>query len=95
MTIKDLCNETFANYKRAMKTGNINDITNIIRGYQVFCNLYHMGLVSEKNFNTYFTHFYNMVQLVYNKYLVENNELLEKIKRMTDFKFKTFCKIKY
>lgn len=95
MTVKELDNRTYESYERAMRTGNINDIANTIRGYQIFCNLYQMDMFSRRTFNDNFTHLYNMASLVYNKYLVDNSELSEKIKRMTQTSFKEFVKIKY
>ena len=92
MTVKELDNKTYESYKRAMRTGNINDIANTIRGYHIFCNLYKMDMFSERTFSNNFTHFYNMASLVYNRYLVDNDELSEKIKRMTQTSFKEFVK---
>ena len=80
MTVKDLLNKTKENYELAMEYGDKCFISNVIKGYQTFSNLYRLDMIATKTFDKYFNDFYTMANKVYAKFIRDDekmNEIIE------------------
>lgn len=79
MTVKDLLNKTKENYELAMEYGNECCISNVIKGYQTFSNLYRLDMIDTKTFNKYFANFYTMANNVYARFIEDDEKMHESI----------------
>lgn len=91
MTVKDLLNVTKENYEMAMELGNEYAISNVLRGYETFSNLYSLNLITTKTFDKYFNTIYTMANNVCARYMQNNEEMNESVKMLMRH---LFCKIK-
>lgn len=81
MTVKDLLNKTKENYEIAMKYGNKSFISNVIKGYQTFSNLYRLDMITTETFDKYFNNFYTMAENVYDRFIQDDEKMNEIIKK--------------
>lgn len=79
MTVKDLLNKTKENYEIAMKYGNKCFISNVIKGYQTFSNLYRLDMITIETYDKYFTNFYTMANNVYARFIQDDEKMIESI----------------
>lgn len=80
MTVKDLLNATKENYEMAMEFGSEYAISNVLRGYETFSNLYRLNLITTKTFDKYFNTMYTMANNVCTRYMQNDKEMNESVK---------------
>nr|DAJ61606.1 MAG TPA: hypothetical protein [Caudoviricetes sp.] len=87
MKVEDLINKTKENYEFAMECGDDYLISNVIKGYQTFSNLYRLDMITTETFDKYFNDFYIMANNVYVKYIQDNKEMNESVKMIMSIPF--------
>lgn len=87
MTVKDLLNKTKENYELAMECGDERFISNVIKCYQTFSNLYRLDLITTETFNKYFANFYTMTNNVYARFIEYDEKMNESIENDNMCKF--------
>lgn len=79
MTVEDLLNKTKRYYELAMECGGEYFISNVIKGYQTFSNLYRLDMITTETFDKYFTNFYTMANNVYDRFIQDDEKMNESI----------------
>ena len=79
MTVKDLLNKTKQNYELAMEYEDECFISNVIKGYKTFSNLYRLDMIATKTFDKYFNDFYTMANNVYVRFIRNDEKMNESI----------------
>lgn len=87
MTVNDLLNKTKQNYELAMEYGNECCISNVIKGYQTFSNLYRLDMITIETFDKYFNNFYTMANNVYVRFMRDDEKMNESVKNDIMYKF--------
>lgn len=87
MKVEDLINKTKENYEFAMECGDDYLISNVIKGYQTFSNLYRLDMITTETFDKYFNDLYIMANNVYVKYIQNNKEMNESVKMIMSIPF--------
>lgn len=87
MKVEDLINKTKENYEFAMECGDDYLISNVIKGYQTFSNLYRLDMITTETFDKYFNNLYIMANNVYVKYIQGNKEMNESVKMIMSIPF--------
>lgn len=87
MKVEDLINKTKENYEFAMECGDDYLISNVIKGYQTFSNLYRLDMITTETFDKYFNDLFIMANNVYVKYIQDNKEMNESVKMIMSIPF--------
>lgn len=87
MKVEDLINKTKENYEFAMECGDDYLISNVIKGYQTFSNLYRLDMITTETFDKYFNDLFIMANNVYVKYIQNNKEMNESVKMIMSIPF--------
>lgn len=87
MKIEDLINKTKENYEFAMECEDDYLISNVIKGYQTFSNLYRLDMITTETFDKYFNDLFIMANNVYVKYIQGNKEMNESVKMIMSIPF--------
>lgn len=80
MTVKDLLNKTKENYELAMEYGDECFISNVIKGYQTFSNLFRLGMITAETYDKYFDNFYIIANNVYTRFIQDDEKMNESVK---------------
>ena len=87
MTVEDLVNTTKETYEMAMEFGGEYLISNVIKCYETFSNLYHLNLITNATFDKYFNAMYTMVNNVCTRYMQNDEEMNKKVKSIMETPF--------
>lgn len=87
MKVEDLLNKTKQNYEFAMECGDDYLISNVLKGYETFSNLYRLDMITTETFDKYFNNFYIMANNVCVKYMQDNKEKNESVKMIMSIPF--------
>lgn len=87
MTVMDLLNTAKENYEMAMEFGGVYSISNVIRCYETFSNLYHLNLITNETFDKYFNAMYTMANNVCTRYMQNDEKMNKKVKTIIETPF--------
>ena len=87
MTVEELLNTTKENYEIAMELGGEYPISNVIRCYETFSNLYRLNLITTKTFDEYFNAMYTMANNVCSRYMQNDEEMNKNVKMIMSIPF--------